>query len=82
MKSIQTTNKRLQTSKIMVSVSVSLSYCFLFTFCLDSFAKMELINQSNNSLSTGLHTAWLLATLGSKPSIRSKLIKNQQSIIF
>lgn len=36
---------------------------------------MELINQSNNSLSTGLHTAWLLATLGSKPSIRSKLIK-------
>lgn len=36
---------------------------------------MELINQSNNSLSTGLHTAWLLATLGSKPSIRSKLVK-------
>ena len=65
----------------MVSVSVSLSYCFLFTFVWIHLQRMELINQSNNSLSTGLHTAWLLATLGSKPSIRSKLIKNQ-SIIF
>lgn len=35
---------------------------------------MESINPSSD-ISVGLQTAWLLATLGSKPSIRSKLIK-------
>ena len=35
---------------------------------------MESINPSSD-ISVGLQTAWLLATLGSKPSIRSKLIR-------
>ncbi|RCK56371.1 Meiotic recombination protein REC8 [Candida viswanathii] len=35
---------------------------------------MESINQSPE-ITSGLQTAWLLATLGSKPGVRSKLIK-------
>lgn len=36
---------------------------------------MESINPSTTEITAGLQTAWLLATLGSKPSIRSRLIK-------